>query len=132
MSQPNEKIVPAAIKNNGFSAAITPQHESPGEQEFRANLIQKIRTPLNTIIGFAELMARRPTAVMDPDVHHILQAARELLEIANRELGDPSVPPQTTPNLVAPITCDVLYIEDDLVNFTLVERILEFRPELKL
>jgi CheY-like chemotaxis protein len=26
----------------------------------------------------------------------------------------------------------VLYIEDDLVNFTLVERILEFRPALKL
>ena len=29
-------------------------------------------------------------------------------------------------------SCDVLYIEDDLVNFTLVERILEFRPTLKL
>jgi CheY-like chemotaxis protein len=28
--------------------------------------------------------------------------------------------------------CDVLYIEDDPVNFTLVERILEFRPALKL
>jgi DNA-binding response OmpR family regulator len=28
--------------------------------------------------------------------------------------------------------CDVLYIEDDVVNFMLVERILEFRPGLKL
>jgi CheY-like chemotaxis protein len=34
--------------------------------------------------------------------------------------------------MAAPATCDVLYIEDDPVNFTLVERILEFRPSLKL
>ncbi|MDQ2660165.1 MAG: response regulator, partial [Verrucomicrobiota bacterium] len=28
--------------------------------------------------------------------------------------------------------CDVLYVEDDVVNFTLVERILEYRPGLRL
>jgi CheY-like chemotaxis protein len=32
----------------------------------------------------------------------------------------------------APPAYDVLYIEDDPVNFTLVERILEFRPALTL
>jgi CheY-like chemotaxis protein len=96
-------------------------------------LSQKLRTPLNAIIGFAELVARRPgTAAKDPDVQLILKAARDLLEIINRELADPDVQPKNAPNLVPPISCDVLYIEDDLVNFTLVERILEFRPALKL
>src|SRR5262249_2874196 len=69
----------------------------------------------------------------DSDVQHILAAARELHDIINRELADPnSPPPRCEPSLVPPITCDVLYIEDDFVNFTLVERILEFRPRLKL
>ena len=96
-------------------------------------LSQKLRTPLNAIIGFAELVARRSgTAAKDPDIQHILKAARDLLEIVNRELGDSNVPAKGAPNLVPPISCDVLYIEDDLVNFTLVERILEFRPALKL
>lgn len=131
MNQANEKIVPAAIENKGFTVAADPTCPSQPE-DFRLNLSQKLRTPLNTIIGFAELMARRPASARDPDIQHILQAARELLEITNRELGDPNAPAQGTPNLVPPISCDVLYIEDDLVNFTLVERILEFRPELKL
>ena len=66
-------------------------------------------------------------------MQHILKAARDLLEIINRELADPICRRRKSePSLVPPISCDVLYIEDDLVNFTLVERILEFRPALKL
>ena len=50
-------------------------------------------------------------------MQHILKAARDLLEIINRELADPNLPPpKTEPSLVPPISCDVLYIEDDLVN----------------
>ena len=134
MKQANEvKILPAEIENNGFPVAMNLDGQSATEREFRMELSHKLRTPLNAIIGFAELVARRPgTAAKDPDVQHILKAAREMLEIMNRELGDPDVPPKSAPNLVPPISCDVLYIEDDLVNFTLVERILEFRPALKL
>src|SRR4029079_15001879 len=103
------------------------------EREFRLELSHKLRTPLNAIIGFAELMARRPgAAARDPDIQNILKSARDLLEIMNRELGDPNDLAKCAPNVVPAISCDVLYIEDDLVNFTLVERILEFRPELKL
>jgi CheY-like chemotaxis protein len=104
------------------------------ERDFRAALSQKLRTPLNAVIGFAELVAMRPgNAARDPDVQHILRAARELCEIINRELADPNLPPtKSEPSLVPPLSCDVLYIEDDLVNFTLVERILEFRPALRL
>jgi CheY-like chemotaxis protein len=109
---------------------------SASERAFRAELNQKLRAPLNAIIGFAELVAMRPgTANKDADVQHIVKAARDLLAIINDELGEGpgAAPPAETKAAVLPASsCDVLYIEDDLVNFTLVERILEFRPALKL
>lgn len=108
---------------------------SSSERAFRADLNQKLRAPLNAIIGFAELLAMRPggTAAKDADVQHILRAARDLLGIINQELGEGGATmdrPEAA--MAAAATCDVLYIEDDPVNFTLVERILEFRPALKL
>jgi CheY-like chemotaxis protein len=104
------------------------------DREFRAELNQKLRAPLNAIIGFAELVAMRPgTSGKDADVQHILKSARDLLGIINQELGDGSPGPAPTVNgAAATKQCDVLYIEDDPVNFTLVERILEFRPAVKL
>ena len=135
MNQTNEVKTLSPEFENG-ETVVPNQSAQPNttEAEFRAELSQKLRTPLNAIIGFAELVAMRPgTTTKDPDVQHILKAARDLLEIINRELADPNLPPpKTEPSLVPPIACDVLYIEDDLVNFTLVERILEFRPALKL
>ncbi|HSP45868.1 MAG TPA: response regulator, partial [Chthoniobacterales bacterium] len=66
-------------------------------------------------------------------VQHILKAARDLLRIINQELGEGGASGQGSEGAVAATaSCDVLYIEDDPVNFTLVERILEFRPELTL
>jgi CheY-like chemotaxis protein len=132
MKQANEILTPE-FEHEGFPIPAISGRPNKTESEFRAELNQKLRTPLNAIIGFAELVAMRPApAARDPDVQHILKAARELLEVINRELADPTIPPQQAPTLVPPITCDVLYIEDDLVNFTLVKRILEFRPALKL
>ena len=107
---------------------------SPDEQAFRASLNQKLRAPLNAIIGFAELLAMRPggSATKDVDVQHILKAARDLLGIINQELGEGGPSGERVPTPPAANVCDVLYIEDDPVNFTLVERILEFRPALSL
>lgn len=128
-----KKTLPPEFEDAGFPVPDQSNRPISRENEFRAELNQKLRTPLNAIIGFAELVAMRPgTAGKDSDVQHIVAAARELLEVINRELGDPNVSPNSAPSLVPPISCDVLYIEDDLVNFTLVERILEFRPALKL
>ena len=135
MNQTNEvKTLSPEFENGGPMVLNRPAQPNATEREFRAELSQKLRTPLNAIIGFAELVAMRPgTAAKDPDVQHILKAARELFDIINRELADPnSPPPKSEPSLVPPISCDVLYIEDDLVNFTLVQRILELRPALKL
>lgn len=128
------KNLPAEFENGDFPVSTNSPLANNPEREFRAGLNQKLRTPLNAIIGFTELLAMRPgSAAKDPDVQHILKAARDLLEIINRELTDPNLPPgRSEPSLVPPISCDVLYIEDDLVNFTLVERILEFRPALRL
>jgi CheY-like chemotaxis protein len=108
---------------------------SDNEKEFRADLNQKLRAPLNAVIGFAELVAMRPgNMAKDGDVQHILKAARDLLRVINTELGEEGeveqVPTQTEAK--SRTSCDVLYIEDDPVNFMLVERILEFRPALKL
>lgn len=112
-----------------------PETLSASERAFRAELNQKLRTPLNAIIGFAELLAMRPgTANKDADVQHIVNSARDLLGIINKELGEgaPAEQAEMKPAEIAALTCDVLYIEDDPVNFMLVERILEFRPALKL
>ena len=107
---------------------------SPDEQAFRASLNQKLRAPLNAIIGFAELLAMRPggSATKDADVQHILKAARDLLGIINEELGEGGPSGERLATSPETSVCDVLYIEDDPVNFTLVERILEFRPALTL
>jgi CheY-like chemotaxis protein len=107
---------------------------APDEQAFRAGLNQKLRAPLNAIIGFAELLAMRPggSATKDADVQHILKAARDLLGIINEELGEGGPSGDRVAAVPATSLCDVLYIEDDPVNFTLVERILEFRPALTL
>jgi CheY-like chemotaxis protein len=110
---------------------------SPSEHAFRADLNQKLRAPLNAVVGFAELLAMRPggSATKDADVQHILKAARDLLGIINQELGEGGVTAdrsEASPAAAIGASCDVLYIEDDPVNFTLVERILEFRPALKL
>ena len=109
---------------------------SPDERAFRADLNQKLRAPLNAIIGFAELVAMGPggSPAKDADVQHILKAARDLLGIINQELGEGGATADQSgaDSAAATRVCDVLYIEDDPVNFTLVERILEFRPALKL
>ncbi len=118
-----------AAGNNGSETS------SISDRTFRAELNQKLRAPLNAIIGFAELLEMRPaSASQDGDVQHILKAARDLLGIINTELGEGQFAGQreAQPAAAPVISCDVLYIEDDPVNFTLVERILEFRPTLKL
>lgn len=112
----------------------SPNHSEALSADERAELNQKLRAPLNAIIGFAELLAMRPggSATKDADVQHILKAARDLLRIINQELGEGDSSISSVEFLPAKTACDVLYIEDDPVNFTLVERILEFRPALTL
>ena len=106
------------------------------QRAFRERLNHQLRTPLNAVMGFSELLAAQPaTSRRDQDVQRVLSAARELLAIINTELVDydsGALLPSPAPHAAETERCDVLYIEDDLVNYTLVERILEMRPEIKL
>ena len=105
------------------------------ERDFREALSQKLRAPLNAIIGFAELLMMRPRATTaEADLQHILISAREMLGIINHELGQRDVAAMENDAIhpAAASSCDVLYVEDDFINFTLVERILELRPALRL
>ena len=118
--------------NTGDAAAEA--LEPAANEAFRAELNHKLRTPLNAIVGYAELLALQPAGKnKDADVQQILKSARELLGIIERELGETggNADRTATPEQAAR-ECDVLYVEDDIVNFTLVERILEYRPALSL
>ena len=109
--------------------------EISAQRDFREDLNHKLRTPLNAIIGFAELLALQAgSARGGRDVHQILTSAREMLGIIECELGEPKEPARARAAIGTSSSnnCDVLYVEDDIVNFTLVERILEYRPGLRL
>ena len=98
---------------------------------WRQHLSEELRTRLNAIVGFSELLGLDPLpANARSDVRQILNAARDMLAIINRELT-PSVGDAAALGAQKEI-CDILYIEDDIANVTLVERILELRPGLKL
>ncbi len=106
------------------------------QENFCADLNQRLRAPLNAILGYAELLNLQPGNKREAnDVHQILKSARELLAIIECELGDPAAAAKAMGNRIVPIPtrmCDLLYVEDDMVNYTLVERILEYRPKVKL
>lgn len=120
-----------AADTAGEQIASAGGRDTATHREFCTDLNHKLRTPLNAIIGFTELLALQPRGTReDGDLQQILKSARDLLQIIERELGETSHEAPTTPP-PAPASeriCDVLYVEDDLVNFTLVERILDFRP----
>jgi len=109
--------------------------ETPAHRAFRAELNHKLRTPLNAILGYAELLSLQPGSKREnSDVQQILKSARELLAIIEHELADSDANATADNNVAASSarTCDLLYVEDDMVNFTLVERILEYRPKVRL
>ncbi len=124
-------LTPDRASNGAYDPLAT---ESEELREFREELNHKLRKPLNAILGFAELLSMEPeNKRSDADVQQILKSARELLDVIECELGDRKAqPPPTAPPAPPVRTCDVLYVEDDEINFTLVERILEYRGAVKL
>jgi len=123
---------PESEPSPAFSDEMT--LETPAHYAFCAELNHKLRTPLNAILGYSELLSLQPGGKREnSDIQQILKSARELLAIIERELGDAEAKAAAEQNVATlSRTCDLLYVEDDLVNFTLVERILEYRPDVKL
>lgn len=123
-----EAATAASLAQMEKSGVDTAEHRA-----FCAELNHKLRTPLNVIIGFAELLSLQPASKRsDKDVQQVLTSARELLGIIEKELGEAGGATAGGTAETAGPKCDVLYVEDDIVNYTLVERILEYRPGLRL
>src|SRR4051794_31820909 len=98
---------------------------------FREHLSERLRQPLHAVVGFAELLALQPRGTHSAkDAEQIVTAAKALLAVVDRELTNP--PSASDGPTAGPSRCDVLYIEDEEVNFMLVQRIFEFRPVLNL
>src|SRR5437868_12050908 len=129
------------VENNGaevhgVTSAVVEQVELfPQQDDRRQQLAETFRTRLNAIIGFSELLALESlTANGQNDLKQVLKAARDLLSVVNHELGA-VVNENGNPvavNTVRAQRCDLLYIEDDMANVTLVERILELRPGVSM
>jgi CheY-like chemotaxis protein len=104
----------------------------PEENGWRQRLSETFRTQLNAIIGFSELLGLEPLSANGrADLKQVLKAARDLLDVVNQEFSGPQSP-LTEDRAINTRGCDLLYVEDDLANFTLVERILELRPGVSL
>jgi CheY-like chemotaxis protein len=107
----------------------------PQQDDRRQQLAETFRTRLNAIIGFSELLALESlTTNGQNDLKQVLKAARDLLSVVNQEFGGAAYESgkAVAVNNARTQTCDVLYIEDDIGNVSLVERIFELRPGVAL
>lgn len=96
--------------------------------EILGKLRVEIRTELNSILGSAELLAAK---YADENIGQILVAGRRLVSLADGLLADPAPAAKAaTADDSDPV--DVLYIEDNLANFMLVQRVLRERPAIQL
>lgn len=104
-----------------------------------ASLRLELRTPLNTVLGFAQLLKASPSGAT-PAVEEILGAATRLAQL----LEEPAAPTINVTGLSAPrggaVTTEraasgdrtVLCIEDNSANCKLIEVILSERSNIKL
>jgi CheY-like chemotaxis protein len=101
----------------------------------KADPNQQLRTGLSDILGFAELLEGRADNKDLESVRQILRAGQQLLDLVGGQLpigGDRLVGAQAPQNIETTERRDVLYVEDNDSNFTLVSRIFERRPNIRL
>ncbi len=93
------------------------------------HLTQELRPQLNAVIELAEHLKMKSES--DENIQQLLTAARGLLDVINRE----SAEPRDGDGAARPAfheRCDVLYIEDDPINFASVKLLLKSKRALKL
>jgi CheY-like chemotaxis protein len=100
----------------------------------KRDLNQQLRTGLNDILGFAEILEIRIDDPNHESIQQILRAGRQLLDLigGKLQLPDPSSAAQSSSSVKKAECQDVLYVEDNDTNFVLVSRILEARSNINL
>jgi CheY-like chemotaxis protein len=117
------------------SAASFRLEEEPLRNDFLAQLSQELRPPLNAIMGFAQHLERQcDDAGTTDNIKQVQKAANDLLGIINRKLAEPGPGSgrDKAPNVTADSQCDVLYIEDDSINFASIKLLLGNTRKLKV
>jgi CheY-like chemotaxis protein len=98
-------------------------------------LRRELRTPLNTVLGFAQLLKASAVGDSEP-VEQIFHAATRLAELIAEQPQDDGRSDAKRADSVAPqpahIASKVLYIEDNAFNCRLVGRILERRDGVEV
>ena len=92
-------------------------------------LREELRPRLKAIVEIAELLKTK--AGSDENVQEILTAARGLLDVINRESGEPR-PANDAARPRSSEPCDGLYIEDDSTHFASVNLLLRSQRVLKV
>lgn len=82
---------------------------------------QKLRSGLNVIVDLAK-------AQNDKDVHEIRTVARGLLDLVDQKSAEHHDASAVQPSE----QCDVIYIEDNSINFALIKMLLRSKRTLKL
>jgi CheY-like chemotaxis protein len=93
------------------------------------HLSQELRPQLDVILEVAELLKTK--AESDENVQRMLMAARELLDVINRESAKPREH-DAAARSASKERCDVLYIEDDSISFASVKLLLGNKRALKV
>lgn len=101
--------------------------EQPSVHE--EHLSDELRPRLKAIVEIAELLKTK--AGSDETIQEMLTAARALLDVVNRESAE-SRHGDDAERQKASEQCDVLYIEDDSINFASVNLLLKNKRALKV
>lgn len=109
--------------------------EAQSPRAIEADLNCQLRTGLNDILGFAQLLETRGDQDDRESVQQILRAGHQLLDLIGGQLpmsGTRFAAAQSPRNIETTERRDVLYVEDNDSNFALVRRIFDRRPNIKL
>ena len=115
--------------------------ESRAKTEFLARMSHQLRTPLNAVLGFSQLLLvdengsddvsqakRRRLEHVHQAGQHLLSLVNELLDLANVQSAEM---PWQPPSALA-TRGTILYIEDNAVNALIVGELVARRPDLRL
>jgi CheY-like chemotaxis protein len=125
----------ARVKEELRKAQTSLGSANDGDDAATASLRRELRTPLNTVLGFAQLLKSSAVGNCEP-VEQIFSAATRLAELIVEEPQDDALAADSRGNPVdqRPVGghSNVLYIEDNILNCKLVGSILAQRKGVEV